>query len=170
MISPEPVIHNFSHKIPVMRINIMYALLALLSMAAMPVITTAQSLDLGIYNTGLSFGNSEYWNGLRFNYRDDQVRNIRGLNATAWFPMQPATGNVTGLAIGLPATGAQNMKGLSFSVAGSATHRHLSGGQVAGLGLAAGSNMTGISVAGLGIGAGNNMTGISIAGLGQVKT
>lgn len=38
------------------------------------------SIDLGISNSGLSFGNSISWNGIRFNIIGDGIEEISGIN------------------------------------------------------------------------------------------
>jgi hypothetical protein len=42
--------------------------------------TSGGSLDLGFRTYGLSFGNAPKWTGLRFNWQDDDLQRIRGLN------------------------------------------------------------------------------------------
>src|SRR5690349_15030955 len=46
------------------------------------------SLDLGVAHSGLSIGDSPRWNGLRFNWADQYVEYVRGVNVTLWRPEQ----------------------------------------------------------------------------------
>jgi hypothetical protein len=120
--------------------------------------------------------------GLRLNYRDRDLDRVAGANVTVWFPYDPATGTVTGFAIGLPATGGREIAGIAIGPAGFSAGERFEGIGVAGLGAGVGGSargllvaglgagvagdLTGIMVAGLGAGIGGNMTGIAIAGLG----
>ena len=45
-----------------------------------------QSLDLGYNETGISFGNSPRWSGIRFNFSDCGIQEINGINITFWTP------------------------------------------------------------------------------------
>lgn len=141
-------------------------LLLLFCFAFNPAISFSQSLDLGVRNTGLSIGNSQNWTGIRFNYRDYDVDQITGINVSIWRPEDPATGNVRGIAIGIPVTGAYDLTGISLSPVGTGAENNLTGLHLAGLGLGAGSTVRGLQLAGLGVGAGNDLSGITIAGLG----
>jgi hypothetical protein len=137
--------------------------LALLLPAAAP----AQSLDLMIHNTGISFGDSRVVNGLRFNFRDDRMRLVRGMNATIWSPYPDSWGGtVRGLALGLPLTGARDVSGVGVGVFGVGAARDFSGIGVALGGVGAGRDVSGIVIAGIGAGAGGNMTGFTFGGVG----
>src|SRR5687767_15974717 len=72
---------------------------------------SAQSLDLTINNTGLSIGDSRFVRGIRINFRDRNLRRVEGVNITVWSPYEPARGEVKGLALGLPLTGARRIDG-----------------------------------------------------------
>ena len=45
-------------------------------------VLVAQSLDFPSKSWGISFGNSKTFTGLRFNFRDSQVKKITGVNLT----------------------------------------------------------------------------------------
>ena len=67
------------------------------------------SLDLGYANSGLSFGNSKTWNGIRFNVIDDGIEDINGINFTLWRPEEISGSEVNGFAIGaVPSAGRLN--------------------------------------------------------------
>jgi hypothetical protein len=53
--------------------------------------------------------------GLRLNYRDAQLDRVDGINATIWVPYEPMRGAVYGVALGLPATGAGRINGLTLA-------------------------------------------------------
>src|SRR4051812_17967943 len=78
----------------------------------------AQGLDLTVNGTGLVIGNKPRVTGLRFNFRDRGLEKVKGLNATIWMPYEPMSGTVEGIALGLPGTGAANIKGLGIGVLG----------------------------------------------------
>ena len=90
--------------------------------------------------------------GIRLNFRDRRLERVRGINATVWQPHEPATGRVTGLALGLPMTGAGRIDGIALGVLGASANGTLRGIALGGLGLGAGggANVRGVLVAGLG--------------------
>jgi hypothetical protein len=126
----------------------------------------AQSLDIPSKRWGLSFGNSKEFTGLRFNFRDSQVKFIDGVNITLW---QPRKGDdesvITGLSFGtLPGGG--RLRGVQIGLLGIAGAHSITGVSLAGLGMGAGDGLIGINIAGVGMGAGKNLEGFNIAGLG----
>ena len=141
-----------------------------------------QSLDIPSKTWGVSFGNSKEFAGLRFNFRDSQVRKISGINVTLWQPrkdnkeslvtgisigMIPGGGRLRGLQLGILGIGAErDMKGLSVGLLGAGAGEDITGINIGGLGIGAGKNVKGLNVGGLGAGAGEDLTGISIGGLG----
>ena len=42
------------------------------------------SLDVAVNDTGISFGNSPEFRGLRINWADRHVRRVSGVNVTLW--------------------------------------------------------------------------------------
>jgi hypothetical protein len=68
----------------------------------------SQVIDLTVNDVGIAIGDKPSMTGLRLNFRDRNLREIKGVNVTIWSPYEPATGRVTGLALGLPATGAKS--------------------------------------------------------------
>ena len=151
-------------------------------------------LTLPGWEWGITFGNSERTNGIRFNWSDVGVKEVNGLNFTLWVPGRNPEFQMNGFTFGLlgpkvaelhgiSLTGlgpvAQEMYGISFNllagIYGDAYGINLSGLgmggdelggiNLAGLGIGAG-NMTGLNFAGLGIGA-NDMAGINLAGVGM---
>ena len=101
----------------------------------------AQVIDLTINGNGLAIGDKPKMNGVRLNFRDRQLEEINGINATLWGPYSPAKGTVNGIALGLPVTGAGRINGVGFGV----------------LGLGVESSFTGIGIGGIGLGGGNDM-------------
>ena len=141
-----------------------------------------QSFDIPNKKWGLSFGNSSEFTGLRFNFRDSQVRHIRGINITLWQPRKdnkesvvdgisfgliPGGGTLRGVQIGLLGVSAEKMmSGINLGALGVGCGGDVSGINIGGLGVGAGNDMIGINIGGLGMGAGKNLRGINIGGLG----
>ncbi|HEX7572028.1 MAG TPA: hypothetical protein VF514_02975, partial [Bacteroidota bacterium] len=59
------------------------------------------SLDFPVSGYGLSFGNSARHSGIRFNWSDDCLEEVNGLNFTIWVPGERMTGTMNGFAFGL---------------------------------------------------------------------
>ncbi|MEX1033308.1 MAG: hypothetical protein WDZ30_08105 [Cellvibrionaceae bacterium] len=127
------------------------------------------SLNLTYRGYGISLGDSKGVKGIRLNYRDSQLQSVYGVNATLWAPFEYQTsGAVTGLALGLPVTGAESIEGIALSLFAAGTKGDFTGVDVSGLGFVAGNTFTGIGVSGIGRVSGDNSQGIQAAGLGLV--
>jgi hypothetical protein len=126
-----------------------------------------RSLDIGANGVGLSIGDSRRWTGLRMNYRDSRLDEVNGVNLTLWYPHEDGAGDVNGLAIGLPATGARELTGMGIGVFGFGVERRFTGIGIGGLGMGGGGEMKGIMLAGLGMGGGGDISGLAVAGLGM---
>jgi hypothetical protein len=124
-----------------------------------------RSLDLTVNDVGISIGDSRRVVGLRLNFRDRQLEEVVGINATVWTPFE-YTGVVRGLALGLPATGARRIDGIAVGVLGVGVSESIRGLAVAGIGLGAGDEVRGIAIGGVGLGAGEGVHGIAIGGIG----
>ena len=132
-----------------------------------PISSSAQnSLDLMVKGVGLSIGDSEEVTGLRLNFRDRHMRRVTGINATIWMPYDERGGDVKGLALGLPLTGADNIEGIASGILGVGANESLTGIAFGGLGAGAGKDLRGIAFGGLGVGAGRDVKGIMFGGLG----
>src|SRR5690606_15470010 len=92
-------------------------LLALLSITAPLRAQEPRSLDLMVDDVGLSIGDSRRTVGLRLNFRDRAMEEVIGVNATIWLPYE-ANGNVTGVALGIPVTGARRIDGIGAGLFG----------------------------------------------------
>ena len=125
-----------------------------------------RSLDITVGGTGISIGDSRRARGLRLNYRDGRLEQASGINATIWVPFRNGHGNITGLSLGIPATGGRRITGLHISAFGAEVHEGFDGISVAGLGIGVGGDARGFMVNGFGMGAGGMIRGISINGLG----
>jgi len=125
-----------------------------------------RSLDLTVGGTGISIGDSRRVRGLRLNFRDGQLEQATGVNATIWTPFKGGHGNITGLALGLPATGGQDVHGLQIAVFGAEVQGSFTGISIAGLGFGTGADASGFMVNGFGMGAGGWIRGVSLNGLG----
>jgi len=133
---------------------------------ALPLSASAQSLDLMVHNTGLSIGDSRVVHGIRLNFRDSRMREVDGLNATIWSPYDLPRGRVRGISLGLPVTGASEIRGIGVGAFGIGAAHDFTGLGVGGLGIGAGGDVSGILVGGLGVGSGGSVTGLTIGGLG----
>lgn len=89
-------------------------ILPTLAIAGMPGVLPAQPsyLDLTINDVGIAIGDAPRVTGLRINFRDRHLERVNGVNITVWTPYE-ATGDVNGIAIGIPATGARRVDGLA---------------------------------------------------------
>jgi len=125
----------------------------------------AQSLDIPSSKGGISFGNSKYFNGLRFNFRDSEVDKINGLNVTLWTAKNNNQAVVNGFSLGI-APSAGSLNGLNIGFGGVAAGRSLNGISLGVLGIGSGNEMSGIMIGGLGAGSGGNVRGIVLGGLG----
>lgn len=141
----------------------------------------AQSLDIPSSKYGISFGNSKYFTGLRFNLVDKHVDRITGINVTFWKSKEneeaimrgislgiiPEAGDMGYIQLGVAGVGAtHSLSGLTMGILGAGAGGDISGITIGGLGAGAGGSVTGISIGGLGVGGGKNLTGINIGGLG----
>lgn len=142
--------------------------LAALVALALPAPASAQrSFDLMIDNTGLSVGDSRIVRGIRLNFRDRDLERVDGINATIWAPYKDARGGeVHGLALGVPVTGARRIQGIGVGVFGVGADEEFSGLGIGGFGVGAGGDAQGILVGGFGVGAGGNVRGLTIGGFG----
>ncbi len=129
-------------------------------------VPTHAQVNIGANETGLSIGNSRNWTGVRLNFRDLDIEEIRGVNITIWSPYEPASGRIRGLAIGLPSTGAGSIDGLGIGLLGIAATDDLNGVMIGGVGAGAGNDITGVAFGGLGLGAGGDISGIAFGGFG----
>ena len=126
----------------------------------------AQGIKLAVGDVGLGIGPVPRIDGLRINVRDDhRLERVRGINITLWMPHEDVRGDVTGLAVGLPLTGARDITGLALA-GGVGAHDTFRGIAVAPIGVGAGNDLEGIVLAGIGAGTGNDATGLLVGGLG----
>jgi len=129
------------------------------------------NVNLTANNWGISLGDSRGVNGLRINYRDSQLEWVNGINITAWVPPEesfPPSGDVTGLALGLPATAAENIDGLAASIAGTWASGRVRGISITGGALITGDDFQGVGVSGVGLINGGRTDGIVANGIGLV--
>lgn len=140
--------------------------LAIGALFALPRTVASQVIDLTVNNVGIAIGDKPSMTGLRLNFRDRNLREIKGVNVTIWSPYEPATGRVSGLGLGLPATGAKSITGAAVGVLGVGAEETIRGIGVGGIGLGAGGELRGLMVGGIGVGSGGGMTGIGIGGIG----
>src|SRR3954467_216737 len=102
----------------------------------------AWSLDLTVDDFGIGIGNSKHIDGLRLNFRDVAPFTVHGINLTLWLPASSADGEVDGIALGLPVTGAGTLRGVGV-----------------GFGLGIGREADGVGVGILAVGSGGALRG-----------
>lgn len=137
-----------------------------LFLSALPLLGQGgRSLDLTVNDVGLSIGDSPRVIGLRLNYRDRQLEEVSGVNATIWSPFKD-TGHVRGLALGLPMTGARRIDGFAVGLAGIEASEAMHGIAIGGIGAGSGGDINGIAIGGIGLGAGGHLRGVAIGGIG----
>lgn len=133
---------------------------------ALPFSLGAQVIDLTINNTGLAIGDKPRVDGVRINFRDRNLDRVNGVNITVWSPYEPPSGVVSGLALGLPATGAKTITGISIGVLGVGAQNTISGISIGGAGVGSGGQLHGIMLGGLGVGSGGGISGLSLGLIG----
>jgi hypothetical protein len=138
-----------------------------LALAVTPALLPAQRsyLDLTVNDVGIAIGDAPSVTGLRLNFRDRYLERVTGVNITIWTPYE-ATGDVQGIAIGLPATGAYRIDGLAVALGGVAAEERLRGIAIAPIGAGSGREITGLIVTGIGAGSGGRVTGVGVGGIG----
>ena len=129
---------------------------------------SSSSLDLGSHNSGISFGNSPVWNGLRFNFSDCGIKEINGINITLWKPERSPGSSIKGIALGL-APFADKIKGISVGLAAVVAEQELTGINIGGLAVVADGDIRGINIGGLATVASGNLTGLNFGGLAVVS-
>ena len=139
---------------------------AVVAIFALPAALSAQVIDLTIHNVGIAIGDKPRMTGLRINFRDRKLEQITGVNATIWSPYEPPTGEVRGVALGLPLTGAKRISGLALGVAGVGAEESINGIGIASIGLGAGGALRGVMLGGIGVGSGSGITGVGIGLVG----
>ena len=145
------------------RDSLAVALIALLAARA-PL--TSQVIDLTVNNVGLAIGDKPEMTGLRINFRDRNLREVRGVNLTLWSPYEPPTGRVVGLALGAPATGARTIDGVALGVFGVGVSQSISGFSIGGIGVGSGGKLRGVTLGAIGVGSGGDITGLTLGGIG----
>ena len=131
---------------------------------------------------GICVGNQPRFSGLRFNFFDNNIDKINGINITLWKPQDKfTTGAVNGLSLGLlphaarlngiqigflGAGAKQEINGITLGLLGCGCGGDMTGINIGGLGIGSGGDLSGFNLGFLGAGAGNNVIGINIGGLG----
>ena len=142
----------------------------------------AQGVNIPSKRWGIGFGNTKKFTGIRFNFQDNHVQRITGINVTLWKPVEdnqqsvinglsfglmPGGGTMNGVQLGILGAGAEkSANGISIGVLGVGAGDNLNGINIGGLGCGAGGDVWGLNIGGLGIGAGGDLSGITIGGLG----
>ena len=165
----NPCPFRSQHHVLMASIRIPAAVFGVLVFAMSPRLDAQQdSASRGTHRTRapISIGNYPRVDGLRLNFRDRALERVRGINATIWQPYEPATGVVTGLALGLPMTGAAELQGIGLGVLGVSANTLVRGIAIGGIGVGSGGGVHGLAVGGIGVGSGGDLDGIMIGGIG----
>ena len=126
----------------------------------------SHSLDLTVNHVGVSIGDSRRVTGLRINFRDRYLDEMNGVNITVWQPYRDPRGEVHGIAVGLPLTGARRIDGLAVGIFGVAADDRIRGISLGGIGMGVGRDLKGLAIGGIGMGVGNDLRGVGIGGIG----
>jgi hypothetical protein len=129
----------------------------------------SSSFDLMVGHNGVSFGNGQTMNGLRFAWRDGNFVRVNGISVSFWIPYNKPSGEVDGISFGFVAPGAKTFRGLSLGLGGIVASESMEGINIGGLGLVSQGGMSGINIGGLGLVSQGATTGINIGGLGSVS-
>lgn len=143
---------------------------------------TSWSIDLPSRKWGLSIGNSNNFNGIRFNYRDCNVETINGLIFTIWDARSvknsevngisiggmPHASRLNGLNVGLGFIGEEEVNGINLGILAAVSNGNMNGLNIGGLATVASSNMSGVNFGGLAVVSEGDMRGLNFAGLAQV--
>lgn len=124
------------------------------------------SPSTGTTARAVAIGNHARVDGLRINFRDRGLQRVRGVNLTIWQPYEPATGTVSGLALGVPMTGAGAIDGIAIGALGASATGRMRGIALGGVGVGSGGGMRGLAVGGVGVGSGGDVEGIALGGIG----
>jgi len=122
-------------------------------------------IKLGPGDAGVAVGCVARVDGLRFNFRDRYLQQVRGVGVTIWRPYDESEGVVTGLAVGLPVTGAATLRGLALA-AGIEVDQDFTGIALAPIGFRAADRVRGIVLSGVGTHASGNVDGLVLGGVG----
>ena len=125
-------------------------------------------VPIGLDSSGISIGNSRRWNGLRFNFSDNGVEEVNGLNIGVWDLHKPSIGRMTGIDVGLSNRVTEG-RGLSLAAFGTEGEDSLRGIYAAGLATVSGSDIHGLGLGGLAVVAGAGLDGIHAGGLAVVS-
>jgi hypothetical protein len=131
--------------------------------------SSRRSLDLGVEERGISFGNSPRWSGLRLNLVDRHVERVTGLNLTFWMPGRNPDAVISGIAAGLLAPMGNEINGISLGGLAVVAESSISGISVGGLAVVSEGGLSGISVGGLASVIEGGTSGISMGGLAAVS-
>jgi hypothetical protein len=129
---------------------------------------THRALNLTIGGYGISVGNSAAVNGVRLNFRDAGLRRVNGINATLWRPVEPLSGSINGLAVGIAGPGADQINGVAVGLGAVVTEDRLRWVSLAGLATVTLGGLDGVSVSGLATVAQGRTSGVHVAGLAVV--
>lgn len=142
------------------------AVVVLAITAASPALGQDQPRDKPVRH-GISIGHYPNFTGLRINFRDRALGEVRGANVTIWSPYDgDPGGTVHGLSLGLPLTLAGNVNGIATGVFGAGAARELKGIGIAPVGVGAGGRVKGVIAGGIGAAAGGDLEGLAVGGIG----
>ena len=127
-----------------------------------------RALNLGISGTGVSFGNSRSWNGLRINWQDNAVEQVNGITLTLWTAKHNGDMAVNGFALGVAGPVGGRFNGLTIGIVGAVAEQGFNGITLAGVGAVSNGNTHGVTIAGLGVVSNGDMAWVNISGLGTV--
>jgi hypothetical protein len=80
-------------------------------------------IGITYHDYGVTIGNAARTNGLRINFQDAELERVNGVNVTIWKPVEPLSGTVNGVALGLAGPAAEYLNGIAVGVGGVVAER-----------------------------------------------
>lgn len=139
-------------------------LLCISSLFAQDILSTKKPFGFPSKKYGLGIGNSTEFNGIRFNFADENVKVVNGLNFTLWVKTAKNMGcTVNGISMGTFPVGG-TMQFLNLGILGVGGEHSVNGLTLTGF-MAAGGYMNGVCVSGMFLSAGAEINGLAFGGL-----
>lgn len=142
--------------------------LAAFSLFGQDTLSNGKAFNFPFQKYGISIGNSHEFSGIRFNFRDKDVKRINGLNVTLWIKInENLEADFNGINLGMIPAG-KKMNGLKIGLLGCGTSGDQNGISFGGLVVGCGGNINGLSISGIytsNDGRKSELSGVAISGL-----
>ncbi|HTP14094.1 MAG TPA: hypothetical protein VMM37_10710 [Bacteroidota bacterium] len=150
-------------------LTLMFLSVSLVTFSQEQVDSRSGGFNIGFNNYGISFGNSPVHNGLRFNWSDDGIEQINGINFTIWKPANELSGSVNGIALGIVSPAADEISGIALGGLAVLGRNSLTGISFGSLAVVSSGTATGVTVGGLAAIGKDGLSGINVGGLACVS-